>query len=138
MGRLQSSRRTCTTFTRLCFSLTDATFTELQLNLNATQDDGFVTFTVTFLMGFTAYTETFELAASGQNRFTIEAGAGVLITEACLDSTVTLNNARQFRVGGAAAIQQVPEGGATLIFLGVSLGAIGFVRRKLRKHSPAA
>jgi hypothetical protein len=121
-------------FTSLTFGLEGgATFTKAILNPDAISS-GDITFVVSFIdASGSPETQTFSLKGNGQNFFGIEAGNGALITQVTFSSTDTsFEDANQFRLGGfAGPTTDVPDGGTTLMLLGASLAALGFIRRKL-------
>ena len=107
------------------------TFDAISFNLRAA-GDGSVAFTVG-LLGGGEFTTVEPLRGNGQNRFTIFADAGELFRSVRLAPTVGLEDVRQVRVGGVAA---VPEPAA----LGLAaLGAAGLLgRRRATAHPRGA
>ncbi len=123
----------------LSFSLTGGnTFTTLILNPDVVngQDGGIITFFLTYQMPMGTFnTAMFSLNANGQNFFTVEAINGAVLTTVRWTSTVDIADANQYRIDGINdPSQTVPEGGATLMLLGASLGALAIGRRILLKR----
>jgi hypothetical protein len=122
-------------FTNLSFQLENgATFTKAILNADAT-GAGHITFNVQYVLPAGVFNSAaFTLDSGGQNFFNIEAGDGALITKVTFSTSDTaFADASQMRLGGFAAadVQSVPDGGATVALLGLSLALLGFVKRKL-------
>ncbi|CAN5708656.1 hypothetical protein BH20VER1_BH20VER1_23050 [soil metagenome] len=129
-------------FTQLTFNLADsATFTRAIFNIDASVS-GAVQIVVNYILDGTFHEEIIMVGQSGSNFFSVDAGMGALITSISLQalSPVEFRNINNFRIGGFAPAGQipVPEGGATLMLLGVTLGGLALGRRALLKRSSAA
>ena len=122
-------------FTQLSFMLQSGFgFTNALVNPDATVN-GLITFTVQYVIVATnlVYMETLTLNGNGQNFFEISAGAGELITKVSFDtSNSAFVDTAQIRIGGVAAIPQVPEGGAVAAFA-VVVASMLAARRKSKQ-----
>jgi hypothetical protein len=115
-----------TNFQDLTFSLADGgTFHSAVLNPDATTA-GSISFNVSYL-GISPsnfiITQSFSLNAHGQNFYTIQAGAGEVITSVTFNSADSaFEDSGHIRIGLSAA---VPDGGYTFALLGFSLLLLG-------------
>ncbi len=122
-------------FTSLTFGLeNNATFTAAVINPDVTNSagDGTINFTVNYLLGdgLGPFTESFSVNSNGQNFFRIDALGDARITTVNFNSTdTTFADSGQVRIGGFAAGTRVPDGGATVVLLGLVLGGLGAGRR---------
>src|SRR5215210_690735 len=118
-----------------------ATFTKLILNIDVTNGLQFPTsvqFTVNYtLAGGQVFNQVFSVDTNGQNFFGIEAAEGAVInsiTVAGVNGT-TFQDINQWRVGGFAPVNNVPEP-ASLFLLGSGLvGTAGALRRRFRNRN---
>ena len=124
-------------FTNLTFGLSDgATFTKAILNPDVHNDNGngTIDFTVVYLYGAgSPFMQSFSVQRNGSNFFGIEAAPGVGIREVTFNTTDTaFIDSSQFRLGGFAPAQRVPDGGTTIALLGSSLLGLGAARRMFK------
>jgi len=119
----------------LTFGLADgATFTKAIFNIDA-DSDGMLSIAVNFIgASGSPYEELLSLRDNGQNFFYVEAIEGLAITSITLNTDDSgINVARQFRIGGFANAVGVPDGGATVVLLGLGfLGLVGVSRQMNR------
>src|SRR4029453_480436 len=116
-----------------------ATFTKLILNIDVTAGlppPTQVQFTVNYtLVGGQLFNQVFSVDTNGQNFFGIEAAEGAVINSVTVQGlgNTTFSEINQWRLGGFAAPQSVPEP-ASLFLLGSGLiGSAGALRRRFRK-----
>ncbi|MBA3248576.1 MAG: PEP-CTERM sorting domain-containing protein [Pyrinomonadaceae bacterium] len=109
----------------------NATFTSLILNPDASAN-GMITFTVTEDNGMITM-GTFSLTGTGSNFFTITAINGQRILSVNFTTTVALDDASQFRIGGAQSITTVIPEPTTMLLLGTGLAGIAAKVRRRRK-----
>jgi len=128
-------------FSYLSIAVPGGTFEDLIFNLNNVQGStGTADITVNLLGGGS---EHFTLdIAMGSNFGTILATGGDLITSLNFSSTTGIEYAdiRQARISGAqdgTVVQIIPEPGSVAL-LGLSLGLMGFMRRRSGKNSAGA
>ncbi len=118
-------------FTNLSIFLSDgATFQKLILNPDATSN-GTINFSVNYLGMSSPFTGSFALGAGGSNFFQIVAGVGETISSVTLNTQGTaIADSGQIRIGGLAAVPtNVPDGGATVMLLGLTLSGLAVTRR---------
>ncbi|MCU1340096.1 MAG: protein sorting domain protein [Bryobacterales bacterium] len=119
-------------FTQLGINLgTTATFTDIIFNLNTVNSTpGTATITVTEVGGPGA---TFALpVGAGSNFLTITTAGGELMTGVTISSNVAINDIRQTRISGAAAVQAIPEPISSAL-VGTGLISLFFIRRRARR-----
>lgn len=121
-------------FTNLTFGLSDgATFTKAILNpdVHNASGDGTINFNVVYLYGAgSPFMQSFSVNGNGSNFFGIEAAPGVGILQVTFATTDTaFIDSSQFRLGGFAPAQKVPDGGTTIALLGTSLLGLGAARK---------
>jgi len=117
-----------------------ATFTKLIFNIDVTAGlppPTQVQFTVNYtLAGGQVFNQVFSVDTNGQNFFGIEAAEGAVINSVTiqgLDGT-TFQDINQWRLGGFAPANSVPEP-ASLLLLGSGLaGTAGALRRRLKNR----
>jgi len=123
--------------TTLTFSLADPNygFASLILNLNAVQD-GLVSFS-----DGASVTSQFALDGNGQNFFTLTNGGGPLFTSLSFTSTVDLSEVSQIRLGGIAALNDVPGVPEpetwSYMLLGLGIAGLALRKRKTAQATPA-
>jgi len=115
-----------------------ATFTKLILNIDVTNGlppPTQVQFTVNYtLVGGQVFSQVFSVDTNGQNFFGIEAAEGAVINSVTVQGLngTTFQDINQWRLGGFAPANNVPEP-ASLFLLGSGLvGAAGALRRRYR------
>jgi len=128
-------------FTNLTIAVPGGTFEDLIFNLNnVAGSTGTADITVNEVGGGS---DLFHLnIAMGSNFGTILASGGALITSVNFSSTTGIEYAdiRQARISGPAGgtvVQVIPEPGS-LALAGLSIGLLGFMRRRFSKKSPVA
>ena len=109
----------------------------LNINTDASDSSGQVSFTIHFLGGTPDYASGFFNVSNGSNFFTLVAGVGELLDTVLVQSSsvalqsVRFDDIRQVRIGGPVdplATGSVPEPG-TLALLAIGFGGLGFARR---------
>lgn len=120
-------------FTTLSWSLDDASQGFLEAEFNVLVGQGSATsITVSFEDQFgNLFSDTFELG-NGQNFIGARATDGQLITRASFTTDGTIEDARQFRLGGFADVGVIPEP-ATWAMLVLGFGAVGNTLRRRRQ-----
>jgi hypothetical protein len=121
-----------TTFDDLTFRVIDHTFTKASFNLDATAGaNGSVLFDVLYIGGNGLLNNAvFSLTANGQNFFTIQSQGGAVMNSIHFDTVgTTLNDATQFRIGGAAAV--VPDSGVTAGMIAVGIAMLFAAKRNI-------
>lgn len=125
-------------FTTLSWSLADAAlgFAEAEFNVLLGQNGTATSITVAFEDQFgNLFSDTFDLG-NGQNFIGARATDGQLITRASFTTNGTVEDARQFRLGGFADVGVIPEP-ATWAMLVLGFGAVGSTLRR-RRHGFAS
>ncbi len=119
----------------LTFSLADPNsgFASLILNLDALQD-GFVSFS-----DGGSVTSLFALDDNGFNFFTLTNGGGPLFTSLSFTSTVDILQVSQIRLGGIAALNDIPgvPEPETWSYMLLGFGLAGLVLRKGKPREPS-
>lgn len=117
-----------------------ATFTKLILNIDVTNGLQFPTsvqFTVNYtLAGGQVFNQVFTVNTNGQNFFGIQAAEGAVINSVTIQGLngTTFQDINQWRLGGFAPANNVPEP-ASLFLLGSGLvGAAGALRRRFKNR----
>ena len=118
-------------FKSLTFGLeAGATFTKAILNpiVNA---DGNLNFLVNYIdASGSPYSTTLSVDSAGNNFFGVFAEEGAKITTITISTTdTTIDLVKQIRLGGFASAN-VPDGGATVMLMGLGIAGLGLVRRK--------
>jgi len=118
-----------------------ATFTKLIFNIDVTaglSPPTQVQFTVNYtLLGGQVFNQVFTVDTNGQNFFGIEASEGAVINSVTVQGlgNTTFQDINQWRIGGFAGPQAVPEP-ASILLLGSGLaGAAAGIRRRRKDRS---
>lgn len=125
-------------FTTLSWGLADASlgFLEAEFNVLLGRTGTATSITVNFEDQFgNLFTDTFDLG-NGQNFIGARATDGQLITRAFFTANGTIEDARQFRIGGITETGVIPEP-ATWAMMVLGFGFIGSSLRR-RRHAFAA
>jgi hypothetical protein len=122
-------------YTSLTFLLTDPSlgFTQAEFNLNAATS-GNATISALDQFG-TTFTQTFAIAANGENFINLTSSNGEIIKQVTISSQAQIADTRQIRLGGIAAAT-VPEP-ATWGMLIIGFGMVGAGLRLRRRAIPA-
>jgi hypothetical protein len=116
-------------FHDLTFSLANGgTFTRAVVKPEASTG-GTIDFNVSYAGQFPGtFSGSFLLNSQGQNFFTIDAGAGELITSITFNTADgAFGDSGQIRIGSVPS-SAVPDGGATILLLGTVLAGLGLLR----------